>query len=171
MISGVSNGTYQIPNNPGQTPAFNVERDYEFQLRARSTSNQTEFNQFNVLAYQHSGDGYDYQLSYFNRYSQLHFTPDPLGDLIFNGVASDVYRQSVINGIQEDTSYRLGFAHTLKFGFSTSAEHSLVNNVSSVLPVDASGNRSIRRATRSDHRSGVRFQHQDRLAVQHLSGG
>ena len=65
---------------------------------------QNEFNQFNVLAYQKSGDGIDYQLSYFNRYSQLHFLPDPIGDLVFNGVASDVYRQSVVNGIQEDTS-------------------------------------------------------------------
>jgi outer membrane receptor protein involved in Fe transport len=101
---------------------------------------QTEFNQFNVLAYQHAGDGYDYQLSYFNRYSQLHFYPDPIGDLVFNGIASDVYRQSFVNGIQEDTSYRVGFAHTLKFGFSVSAERSLVNNGSTVLPLDAMGN-------------------------------
>jgi outer membrane receptor protein involved in Fe transport len=103
---------------------------------------QTEFNQFNVLAYQHAGDGYDYQLSYFNRYSQLHFTPDPIGDLVFNGVASDVYRQSFVNGIQEDTSYRLGFAHTLKFGFSVSAEQSVVNNASLVLPTDDMGNQT-----------------------------
>jgi outer membrane receptor protein involved in Fe transport len=139
LMSGVSNGTYQIPNNPGQTPVFNVNGITNFNS-ANLNENQTEFNQFNVLAYQHSGDGYDYQISYFNRYSQLHFTPDPLGDLIFNGIASDVYRQSEINGIQEDTSYRLGFAHTLKFGFSTSVERSLVTNISSVLPVDASGN-------------------------------
>ena len=89
-----------------------------------------------MLAYQKSAEGFDYQLSYFNRYSQLHFMPDPIGDLVFNGVASDVYRQSFINGIQEDTSYRLGFAHTLKFGFSASAESSLVNNGSTVLPLD-----------------------------------
>ena len=92
-----------------------------------------------MLAYQKSGEGFDYQLSYFNRYSQLHFMPDPIGDLVFNGVASDVYRQSFINGIQEDTSYRIGFAHTLKFGFSASAESSLVNNGSTVLPLDDMG--------------------------------
>ena len=139
LMSGISNGSYQIPNNPGQTPAFTAFGVSNFDS-ALLNERQTEFNQFNVLAYQHSGDGIDYQLSYFNRYSQLHFTPDPIGDLVFNGVASDVYRQSFINGIQEDTSYRLGFAHTLKFGFSVSTEDSLVNNASTVLPLDAMGN-------------------------------
>jgi outer membrane receptor protein involved in Fe transport len=139
FMSGVSNGSYQIPNNPGQTPAFTAFGTSNFDS-SQLNERQTEFNQFNVLAYQKSADGFDYQLSYFNRYSQLHFLPDTIGDLVFNGVASDVYRQSVINGIQEDTSYRLGFSHTLKFGFSVSAERTLVNNGSTVLPLDASGN-------------------------------
>jgi outer membrane receptor protein involved in Fe transport len=137
FISGVSNGSYQIPNNPGQTPQFTnfgVSNFDSSQLNER----QNEFNQFNVLAYQKSGDnGIDYQLSYFNRYSQLHFLPDTIGDLVFNGVASDVYRQSEVNGIQEDTSWRVGFAHTLKFGFSVSAEDTLVNNASTVLPLSS----------------------------------
>jgi outer membrane receptor protein involved in Fe transport len=139
FMSGVSNGLYQIPNNPGQTPAFTAFGVSSFDSTLLN-ERQSEFNQFNVLAYQKSGDGIDYQFSYFNRYSQLHFLPDTIGDLVFNGVASDVYRQSVINGIQEDTSYRVGFAHTLKFGFSASAERSLVNNGSTVLPLDAMGN-------------------------------
>jgi len=139
FMSGVANGSYQIPNNPGQMPAFTAFGTSSFDS-SQLNERQTEFNQFNVLAYQKSADGFDYQLSYFNRYSALHFLPDTIGDLVFNGVASDVYRQSVINGIQEDTSYRLGFSHTLKFGFSVSAERSLVNNGSTVLPLDASGN-------------------------------
>ncbi len=139
LISGVSNGNYEIPNNPGQPPGFTAFGVSNFDSSLLN-ERQTEFNQFNVLAYQKSGDGIDYQLSYFNRYSQLHFMPDPIGDLVFNGVASDVYRQSFINGIQEDTSYQLGFAHTLKFGLSASTERSLVNNGSTVLPLDDMGN-------------------------------
>jgi outer membrane receptor protein involved in Fe transport len=135
FMSGVSNSTYQIPNNPGQMPNFNVNGVTNFDS-ALLNEHQNEFNQFNVLAYQKSVDDIDYQLSYFNRYSQLHFYPDPTGDLVFNGVSSDVYRQSVVNGIQEDTAWRVGFAHTLRFGFSVSAERSLVNNISTVLPVD-----------------------------------
>ncbi len=140
FMSGVSNGTYQIPNNPGQTPNFNVNGVTSFDS-ALLNEHQTEFNQFNVLAYQKSVDDIDFQVSYFNRYSQLHFYPDPIGDLVFNGVSSDVYRQSFVNGVQEDTAWRVGYAHTLRFGFSVSAERSLVNSISTVLPVDpATGN-------------------------------
>jgi outer membrane receptor protein involved in Fe transport len=139
FISGVSNSSFQIPDNPGQPSNFTAFGVSSFNS-ARLNERQNEFNQFNVLSYQKSAEGLDYQISYFNRYSQLHFIPDPIGDLVFNGVASDVYRQSVINGIQEDTAWRIGYAHTLRFGFSVSAERSLVNNASVVLPLDATGN-------------------------------
>jgi outer membrane receptor protein involved in Fe transport len=136
FISGVSNGNYQIPDNPGQPSnftAFGVSSFNSSLLNER----QNEFNQFNVLAYQKSADGIDYQLSWFNRTSTLHFIPDTIGDLVFNGVASDVYRRSLVNGIQEDTAWRIADAHTLKFGFSASAEQSLVNNTDTVLPLVA----------------------------------
>jgi outer membrane receptor protein involved in Fe transport len=139
FISGVSNGSYQIPDNPAQAPAFTAFGVSNFNSSLLN-ERQNEFNQFNVLAYQKSAEGVDYQLSYFNRYSQLHYVPDTVGDLVFNGVASDVYRQSVINGIQEDTAWRIGYAHTLRFGFSVSAERSLVNNGPVVLPLDTMGN-------------------------------
>src|SRR5450755_2591332 len=138
-IGGVSNSTFQIPNNPGQTPNFTAFGVSDFNSTFLN-EHQNEFNQFNVVAYQKSAEDIDYQISYFSRYSQLHFMPDPVGDLVFNGVSSDVYRQSFVNGIQEDTAWRVGFAHTLRFGFSVSAERSLVNNFSTVLPVDDMGN-------------------------------
>jgi outer membrane receptor protein involved in Fe transport len=138
-IGGVSNSSFQIPNNPGQTPNFTAFGVSNFDSTFLN-EHQNEYNQFNVVAYQKSAEDIDYQISYFNRYSQLHFFPDPIGDLVFNGVASDVYRQSVINGIQEDTAWRIGYAHTLRFGFSVSGERSLVNNISTVLPVDGMGN-------------------------------
>jgi len=99
FMSGVSNSTYQIPNNPGQTPNFTAFGVSNFDSAALN-QHQNEFNQFNVVAYQKSAEDIDFQLSYFIRTSQLHFLPDPIGDLVFNGVASDVYRQSVVNGIQ-----------------------------------------------------------------------
>jgi outer membrane receptor protein involved in Fe transport len=138
FISGTSNSTYQIPNNPGQAPAFTAFGVSSFDS-AKLDERQNEFNQFNVLAYQKSAEGFDTQISYFNRYSQLHFLPDTVGDLVFNGVASDVYRRSHVDGIQEDTAYRIGYSHTLRFGFSVSAERTLVNNTSTLLPLDATG--------------------------------
>jgi outer membrane receptor protein involved in Fe transport len=135
FISGLSNAAYQIPNNPGQPAnftAFGLNTFDSSQLNER----QYELSQFNVVAYQKSMGDIDYQISYFNRYSQLHFRPDLVGDTLINGLATDVYRQSAINGIQEDTAYRIGYAHTLRFGLSVSAERSLVTSISTVLPVD-----------------------------------
>ena len=142
FMSGVSNAAYQIPNNPGQ-PSNLPPSECRILTRQLLNERQYEFSQFNVLAYQKSAGDIDYQLSYFNRYSQLHFRPDLIGDLVINGVASDIYRQSYVNGIQEDSAWRIGYAHTLRFGFSASAERSLVTNISTVLPVDpATGNQT-----------------------------
>jgi outer membrane receptor protein involved in Fe transport len=138
FMSGFSNAAFQIPNNPGQpsnNTAFGVSSFDSSVLNER----QYELSQFNVLAYQKSFEDFDAQISYFNRYNQLHFRPDPLGDLVINGVASDVYRQSFVNGIQEDTAWRIGYAHTLRFGFSASAERSLVTSISSVLALAVPG--------------------------------
>jgi outer membrane receptor protein involved in Fe transport len=135
FMSGVSNAAFQIPNNPGQPSNFTAFGVSNFDS-SRLNERQNELTQFNVLAYQKSMDDIDYQISYFNRYNQLHYRPDLIGDLVINGVASDVYRQSATNGIQEDTAWRIGYAHTLRFGFSVSAERSLVTNISTVLPVD-----------------------------------
>ena len=134
-IGGIYNAAFQIPNNPGQPAnftAFGLNTFDSSQLNER----QYELTNFNVVSYQKSTGDIDYQLSYFNRYNQIHYRPDLVGDTLINGVASDVYRQSVTNGIQEDTAYRIGYSHTLRFGFSVSAERSLVTNISTVLPVD-----------------------------------
>ena len=134
-ISGTSNSLYQIPNNPGQPTSFATPTQSTFDS-ALLNERQQEINHFNVVAYQHSAEGIDYQISYFNRYSQLHFWPDPIGDLLINGVSSSVYRQSYVNGIQEDTAWRVADAHTLRFGFTTSAERSLVTSINTTFPGD-----------------------------------
>jgi outer membrane receptor protein involved in Fe transport len=138
FMSGVSNATFQIPNNPGQTPNFTAFGVSDFDS-SRLNEHQNEFNQFNVVAYQTSNGEFDTQTSFFNRTSQLHFYPDTVGDLVFNGVSSDVYRQSAVNGIQQDTAWRVGYAHTLRFGLSVSAERTLVNSATTVLPLDPTG--------------------------------
>ena len=96
--------------------------------------NQYEDTQFGVLALQRSVNGFDGQLSYFTRYDDLHFMPDPVGDLLLNGIASDISRQAYTNGIQGDASYVITPAHTLRMGFTVSAEQTWVDNTSWVEP-------------------------------------
>lgn len=137
-IGGAAYSRFQIPNNPGQPPQFTAFGVSDFDS-AHLNENQREFNQFNVLALQYSNNGLDLQASYFNRLSTLHFTPDVIGDLVFNGVASDVSRRSLTNGIQTDAAYRLTDSHTLRAGFTVSAERAQVTNSSTLLPLDNTG--------------------------------
>jgi outer membrane receptor protein involved in Fe transport len=138
LITGTSYNTFQIPNTPGQAvgmngnpPVTDVSGITTFNS-ALLNENQREFTQFGVLALQKSAPGFDGQLSYFTRYNNLHFIPDPVGDLLFNGIASDISRQSYTNGIQGDASYLINAAHTLRAGFTVSAEKAWVDNTSLV---------------------------------------
>ena len=140
LIAGTANSTYQIPNVPGRpvgqignppvTSAFGITNFNSALLN----ENQTEFTQFGVLALQKSVNGFDGQLSYFTRYDRLNFTPDPLGDLLINGIASNVTRQSYTNGIQADGSYRINPTNTIRTGFFVSGEQAFVGNSSLVEP-------------------------------------
>ncbi|HLL28325.1 MAG TPA: TonB-dependent receptor [Xanthobacteraceae bacterium] len=136
LIFGTSVKKYQIPDNPGQMPAFTAFGITAFDS-ARLNENQFEQNHFAVLALQKSFGDVDLQLSYFSQYSSVHFMPDTIGDLMFNGAATDVFRSGFTNGIQADAAYHLNQAHTLRAGFSVSGEQTQVANSSQLLPVDA----------------------------------
>src|SRR4029453_17070316 len=105
----------QIPNNPGQptNPAIPSAFGVTNFNSATLNENQVEKTQFAVMSVQKSVDGFDGQFSYFTRYNELRFTPDPIGDLLINGVASDIGRIAYTNGIQGDGSYKLNASHTL----------------------------------------------------------
>jgi outer membrane receptor protein involved in Fe transport len=133
-IFGNTTNRFQIPNNPGQMSgftAFGVSNSDSTMLNEK----QAEQNTFAVVALQKSVNGFDLQLSAFSRYSTLHFIPDTIGDLVFNGVASDVYRRGFANGLQGDGAYQLSDAHTLRAGFTVTGESTQNSNVSAVLPL------------------------------------
>src|ERR1019366_2106839 len=133
-IFGNTTNRFQIPNNPGQVPgytAFGVSNFDSTMLNEK----QAEQNTFGVLALQKSVNGLDLQVSAFSRYSTLHFIPDTVGDLVFNGIASDVYRRGFANGLQGDGAYKLNDAHTLRAGFTVDGESTQNSNISTVLPV------------------------------------
>ena len=139
FMSGASLAGYQIPNSAGTPPAFTAYGVATFNS-ALLNENQVERSIFNVLAWQKSFGALDSQVSYFQRYSELHFTPDPIGDIVFNGVASDVARSSLVNGVQSDNAYRTSARNTMRFGFTAEVEHADANDTNTVLPTDAAGN-------------------------------
>ncbi len=118
MASG-SFGDFQIPNTPG-LPAGHAPGGEQWIPGAFNSrqldENQREQNLFGVLAYQKSVEQLNLQVAAFGRNSGVHFRPDQLGDLFFNGVASDVARNSLSTGLQADLSYNLTDTHTLRGG-------------------------------------------------------
>ena len=152
LITGSYDGWFQIPNNPGQVPnAANYTNPGPFTTQqylsaagitgfdsALLNENQYETNRFQVLALQSSiGSDYDYQLSWFGRETSVHFKPDQIGDLVFNGVASDVLESSVMSGVQYDGTYRLNECHTIRAGLFASDENITNDNTSLVFTTNA----------------------------------
>ena len=130
---------FRFPTIPGLTPNFTAFGISNFNS-ALLNENQFEQTYFKVAAWQRSINGADVQLSYFNRYSSVHFIPDPIGDIIFNGVASDVFRSDFANGVTGDIAYRLNEAHTLRAGFLLRTDKTQVTNTDTLAPLDAAGN-------------------------------
>ncbi|WP_156964711.1 TonB-dependent receptor [Methylocapsa aurea] len=138
FITGMASSAYQIPNSPGQSPQFAAYGIRNFNS-ALLNENQIERAYYNILSVQRSVDNLDAQLSFFSRYSTLHFMPDPIGDLVFNGVASNVTRDSMVNGIQGDAAERFG-AHIFRVGFLASAENSRATDSNILFPLNGLGN-------------------------------
>lgn len=142
FIFGTSNNKFEIPNVPGKTPAFAIDGNPVIDS-ARLDARQNEKNTFEIASYQASPtDRIDYQVSLFQRYTDVAYQPDPLGDLVFNGVASQVVRKNQAYGMQGDASFRLSADHTLRSGFFAQRERFGVDNSSLVFPADADGNQT-----------------------------
>ncbi len=148
-IAGVGESQYQIPNNVGQglnAGGFNGPNGGPFTAWGASDFNsinvnerQYEKNAYGVAAWQRSVDNVDVQLAYYSRYSDLHFVPDPVGDMLFNNVSSDVYRSTFLNGISGDGAYRINDAHTLRAGFYAQGEQTQTKTMQTVEAVGADG--------------------------------
>jgi outer membrane receptor protein involved in Fe transport len=132
FISAASFSAFQIPNNPNQVALG----DFGSPTANSATLNENEYDTYvaNIAAWQRHGSDGDAQIAAYTRYANVHFLPDVFGDLEFNDVASNVIRESVLNGIQGDASYLVNDRHILRFGFAVSGEQTNLNNIYTVLP-------------------------------------
>ena len=142
VMGSASYSNFQVPNTaglaPGTSPDGHPWLPGTFDS-ANLNEHQNEQNYYGIIAYQRSSDGLHFQLAGYGRYSSVHFIPDPVGDLFFNGVASDVDRQVYAGGLQADASYFTTGAHTLRGGVMLLAEHLTADTTTTVFPVDGNG--------------------------------
>ena len=141
FLFGVANNRFQIPNNPNQTPQFGYLDTVDFNS-ANLDERQRENTRFGVLALQGKLGATDYQVSVGQRYSRLAYAPDRIGELMFNGVASDVTRSNRASTLQADFAMPLGDRHTLRYGVYGSFERAVSGNDAWVFPADADGNQA-----------------------------
>jgi outer membrane receptor protein involved in Fe transport len=139
-IFGVSRSEFQIPNNPGQVPSLGLTVDGISDFDSTQLNeNQRQITDFGIVGLQKRVNGFNFQVSAVTRYSSVYFSPDPLGDLLFNGIAQTASRASVATGLQGDGSYRFSDMDTLRGGFYIQRETTNSNTNSQVLPVDENG--------------------------------
>lgn len=141
FMFGVANNRFQIPNNPDQEPAFALDGVTDFDS-ATLDERQRESTRFGIMALQGRIGSNDYQVSLGQRYTSVNYRPDPVGDLVFNGVAATIARSNRANTLQADLSTPFGGTHTLRYGAYASSEHPVSASVSQVFPADADGNQT-----------------------------
>jgi outer membrane receptor protein involved in Fe transport len=130
VMASASYTGFEVPNTPGlpagtapggaawsSDPMSGLPAAVGFSS-ATLNEQQKEENYFAVVAYQKSTGDLDLQASLFGRRSEVQFTPDPVGDLYFNGVAAEVDRTLYSGGLQLDASEHTWESHTLRFGGS-----------------------------------------------------
>lgn len=145
MMFGTYNGRFQIPDNPNQAPGFSLAGTSDAGAgtsklaSADLNENQREVNRFVTLSLQKSIGDLNFQLSGFHQYSELHYTPDALGDLVYNGVSSDSRRSNTANGVQGDVSYKLNGEHTLRAGIAYTRQSTDSLNTVGLFSTDADG--------------------------------
>jgi len=126
-ILSASYSDFEIPDSPNLAPGLSpsglpwyTDMPQVGGTNSFSSANlnerQNEQNYYGVISYQKSLEDFNLQVSAFGRNSSVHFTPDSIGDLYFNGVASDVARDLYSGGLQADASYNISESHTLRGG-------------------------------------------------------
>jgi outer membrane receptor protein involved in Fe transport len=156
LVLGTSNDHFQIPNQSGLQPAdvfsggnglgpggvLLVNGQYTFPSENLNET-QREITHYAIASLQHSVGDFDVQTSLITRYSSLNFSPDPLGDLLYNGISQQAVKRNMSYGWQTDSSYHLTDKHTVRAGFYIQTDRAVSNTTSQVLPTDPiTGNQS-----------------------------
>jgi outer membrane receptor for ferrienterochelin and colicins len=138
FVGGFSNQKFEIPNPDGlqagdTNPGWNANGQTDF-LSNDLNERQRERTGFGQLAWLHDSGPLTIQGSVFARYSSLKYTPDVLGELLFNGQAQNAFKKDITEGAQVDGAYRLSAAHTLRFGALFEHDRGISRTSTAVFP-------------------------------------
>jgi outer membrane receptor protein involved in Fe transport len=140
LIGGYADQSYQIPNPRGLRPdsGYSVGGVSDF-LSNDLDERQHEQTAFALASLLHDSGPLTLQASLFARYSALRYTPDVLGELLFNGLAQNAYKRDFTFGGQIEGAYRLSPAHTLRGGVIIARDRNNSRTSTQVFQVDDTG--------------------------------
>jgi hypothetical protein len=154
LITGVSVNNSEIPDQPNEPPLYNLKgvSSCPFPqvcapVNYPSTAINESLNQdyyFGILALSGVvGPEINYQVAYTGVYNTLQFNPDPIGDLVYQGVASDSFRSELDNTLQTDlsrefNSHNFG-SHNIGTGFYLGYYGVQQDDTTLAFPTNASG--------------------------------
>ena len=154
LAAGTSNDYFQIPNRRNLQPSglngitglgpvdptsgnavLLANGRYLYPSEAL-TETQREVTHFAVASYLRSQGRLDVQVSGLVRYSSLNFTPDRLGDLLYDGIAQKAIKRDIAYGLQAEGAYAMNDAHTIRGGIFVQTDRATSATTSLVLPTD-----------------------------------
>ncbi|HUB26293.1 MAG TPA: hypothetical protein VL992_12760, partial [Tepidisphaeraceae bacterium] len=134
LLLNSSYADFQIPDVPREPQ---VLTDPSFGSSSDIQESQNEQEYYGVVSYLHSYEDLSLQASVFSRYGQIHYTPDPTGDLTYQGTAGEVFNNFFTNGLQLDCADVLSEQHTLRFGAIADYTTEALNTNTLVVPGSA----------------------------------
>ena len=140
LILGISDDQFQIPNQAGLQPMLG----YNYNGITNSLGNdlnehQHELAEYAIASWQHSEGSLNVQTSLSARFTSLHFVPDWTGDLLYDGIAQDAFKDDTAIGWQTDAAYKINGAHTVRSGLYFQHDESRSDTTSQVVPIDSAG--------------------------------
>jgi outer membrane receptor protein involved in Fe transport len=141
LILGVSDDKFQIPNRQALQPALNLDVLGQTQFASNGLNEaQHELAEYAIVSWQHGQGALDWQTSLSARYTSLHFDPDSVGDVLFNGIAQDALKEDTALAWQTDAAYKWGDTHTVRTGFYLQHDTSRSDTASQVLATSTGPN-------------------------------
>jgi outer membrane receptor protein involved in Fe transport len=106
FTTGVSVNNSQYPSEPGLTPEFKLQGTNVAAYPSQDIAESLDQNYyFGILALSGViGPAINYQVAYTGAYSTIKFNSDPIGDLIYQGIASNSFHSEFDNSLQTDVS-------------------------------------------------------------------
>lgn len=115
---GLARQTFQIPDPIGLQPSAGFQFKGQTAFPSEHVNqNQREINNFAAVSYLYTNGDFSGQVSTYARYSSLRYTPDILGELLYNGFQQTARKETIALGFQMDGAFKLGTDHTIRAGF------------------------------------------------------